>query len=155
MSSVSLHRRPHLAGLASREPTLHERASAALHQSLLDRRLASGAETADDRALTVRAWQITRLPSRRRLAASIVAVVEEADHPHRGRGSIGLCTEEVHVAKTELLRLAARLIDPQPTRPRGVALVRQLLTDGAGPLYSPCGNDELWRRARAANDALD
>lgn len=137
-------------------PPLGARARARLHHVALDRRLADGATTADDRELTVRAWQITRPSARERLAAALDRVLTEASRPHPRLGTpVPICHEEVEVSRGEIVRLAARLRDPRPVHPRGVALLRGLLTDGTGPLYVWCPNDELYRRLRRASFALD
>lgn len=52
-------------------------------------------------------------------------------------------------------RAAGRLASPrgeQPDDPSGVrpALTTRLLTDGGGPLYLPCSNDDLAMAARRA-----
>ncbi len=137
-------------------PAARARAVASMRRLALDRRLAEGAAIADDPALTARAWQITRLAARRRLASSLVGLLREVDRPMRARGAIvPICRAEVDVARDEIVLLAERLRDPRPVRPRGVALVRRLLTDGCGPLYVASPNDELWRQLRRAMTALD
>lgn len=139
-------------------PALRARALAQLRQTALDQRLADGESCASDRELTARAWQITRPAARKRLASALDAVRAEAkrSRPQRQRGAVvPICRAEVEVARDELERLAERLRDPRPVRPRGVALARLLLSDGNGPLYVPSPNDELWRRLRRANVALD
>jgi hypothetical protein len=165
MSSTSLatpYREPHDDPLqASRRaatpaPVLPARALATLRHSALDRRLAAGAETTADRQLTARAWQITRRSARARVAAALDAILIDAERPRPEQGArVRVCREEVEVARPEIVRLAERLRDRRPVRPRGVALVRQLLADGAGPLYSASPNDELWRHVRRAVAALD
>ena len=136
-------------------PALRARALACLHQAALDRRLAKGAGTAGDRALTARAWQIARERARasRPRSAAILIDVDRPRPPLSAR--VSPCRDEVRVACGEIRRVAARLRDPSPVRPRGVALVRCLLTDGTGPLYVPSANDELYRQIRRAAAALD
>ena len=137
-------------------PALRARALACLHQAALDRRLAKGAGTAGDRALTARAWQITRASARESLAATLDAILIDVDRPRPPLSArVSPCRDEVRVACGEIRRVAARLRDPSPVRPRGVALVRCLLTDGTGPLYVPSANDELYRQIRRAAAALD
>jgi hypothetical protein len=141
---------------ATRAPALRSRALATLRHAELDRRLADGADTTDDRELIVRAWQITRPSARERLATALDAILTDAERPRRARGtSVPICREEVAVARDEIVRLVERLRDQRPVRPRGVALARRLLTDGTGPLYVACANDELWRRLHRAAAALD
>ena len=142
--------------VATRPPALRARGLATLRHAALDRRLADGADTTDDRELIVRAWQITRRSAREQLATALDAILIDAERPRRARGArVPVCREEVEVARGEILRLVERLRDLQPVRPRGVALARRLLTDGTGPLYVTSANDELWRRLHRAAAALD
>jgi hypothetical protein len=142
-----------LAGLPV--PALGPRALATLRHSVLDRRLADGESTTHARELTVRAWQITRPGARERLATALDAILLEAERPREGRSAaVRVCREEVDVSRSEIIRLAARLREARPVQPRGVALLRGLLTDGTGPLYVWCPNDELYRRLRRAALAL-
>jgi hypothetical protein len=162
MPLATPHRRPlddsAAAGrrVATPAPVLTARALATLRHFALDRRLAAGADTADDRQLTARAWQITRASARERIATALDAILIDAKRPRPEQGvTVRVCREEVEVARDEILRLAERLRDRRPVRPRGVALARQLLADGAGPLYVASPNDELWRHVRRAAAALD
>jgi hypothetical protein len=139
----------------ARAPALHARAHASLHHAALDRRLADGANTTDQRELTVRAWQITRPRARERLGTALEAILINAERPHPERDGAVPCREEVEVARGETLRLVERLRDPRPVRPRGVALARRLLADETGPLHVASPNDELWRHVRRAAAALD
>jgi hypothetical protein len=132
-------------------PALTARALARLRHAALDRRLADGTDTTDHRELTVRAWQITRARERQRVATALEAILIDAERPRpKRREALRICREEVEVARAEMLHLAERLRDPRPVRPRGVALVRRLLTDETGPLYVASPNDELWRQVRRA-----
>jgi hypothetical protein len=145
------HERPNEAAA----PALGSRALATLRQAALDRRLAEGESSTDDRELIARAWQITRPGSRERLANAIEAVLVQADNPRDGRSAaVRVCREEVDMARGEIARLAIRLRKPLLVRPRGVALIRGLLTDGTGPLYVWHPYDELYRRVRRAALAL-
>jgi hypothetical protein len=42
-----------------------------------------------------------------------------------------------------LAELASRLLEPGPVPVAGVAMVTELLADGAGPLYRDAGHDDL------------
>jgi hypothetical protein len=63
--------------------------------------------------------------------------------------------EAVAESCDELGLLAARLLAPAPVEARGVAQVRLLLSDGAGPLYWARRPGELRRRVREAREALE
>jgi hypothetical protein len=140
---------------ATPTPALRARALASLRNAALDPRLADGADITD-RALTARAWQITRPNARERLATALDAILLNAERPRPEHdATFRICREEVEVARGEIVRLVERLRDPRPVRPRGVALARRVLTDRTGPLYVTSANDELWRRLRRAAAALD
>ena len=141
---------------ATRAPWWAARALATVRHAALDRRLADGADTADHRQLTARAWQITRASACQRLATALDTILIDAERsgPERS-GSLRICREEVEVARGEIRRLSERLRDPRPVRPRGVALARRLLSDRTGPLHVASANDELYRQLRRATVALD
>ncbi|MGO9791093.1 MAG: hypothetical protein ACLP8S_16825 [Solirubrobacteraceae bacterium] len=135
---------------------LGPRLLATVRQAELDRRIADGADTSDDRELAVRAWQIPRAHARPRLASALDTILLDAERstPAR-RWSVRVCRQEVEVARGEIQRLAERLRDPRPVRPCGVALTRRVLSDGTGPLYATSANDELYRQLHRALSALD
>jgi hypothetical protein len=62
---------------------------------------------------------------------------------------------QVMGARIDLERLAARLADGRPVEERGVALTRELLADGAGPLYWYASSEDLGARVRHALTALE
>jgi hypothetical protein len=68
---------------------------------------------------------------------------------------VPLAREDVLAARTELLRLAARLREPARVSPRGVALTRALLMEPDSPLYRPEGRGSVWALAHGASEALD
>ena len=55
----------------------------------------------------------------------------------------------------EISRLAARLDSPAPVAPRGLALSRQLVTDGAGPLHYAVDHEQLRLACQQALIALE
>lgn len=135
-------------------PALARRLRAWLRQDALERRLLDG--EAGDGLLGARTWQLTRPRACERIAGTLDAVLAEAAAPPVWHGAaVPVRGEEVAVARDELVRIAERLRDPRPVRPRGVVMLRRLLRDGNGPLYAPSANDELWRRLRRAAIALD
>ena len=73
--------------------------------------------------------------------------------PRRSRGAASpIARASVRACRPQLLALAARLFDvSKPASARGVLLVEQLLTDGAGPLY---GRGDARRLLTAANRIL-
>lgn len=114
--------------------------------------------------------------------AAIERTLEEAEHPRRALSpAVPLQRSTVLAARVPLTRLAADLAGDdreslsgtrgfvstrETTRgsmdgmtaegyaPRGVALIRRLLTDGDSPLYTPYPAGELELAVRHANTAL-
>jgi hypothetical protein len=97
-------------------------------------------------------------PRRRaRLASALEAAVEKAEHPAPAVSSaVPVRRTAVRGARSELLDLAERLRQPRPVDPAGVRLARELLTDGASPLYVGNGDTvQLREWARHALRTLD
>jgi hypothetical protein len=81
-------------------------------------------------------------------------VLKDAEEPgYRLTSAVPVQLREVRSARLVLSDLVAALDSESTVQPRGVALVRGLLTDGHSPLYAPLGEgalDQAARRARAA-----
>jgi hypothetical protein len=60
----------------------------------------------------------------------------------------------VAVNTTELRALAIRLRGASPVRAPGIAILRRLLTDGTGPVYTDRVGDSLAARPRDAREAI-
>jgi hypothetical protein len=112
-----------------------DRVRARLRAAELDRRLAGGASPESSVELMLRARRLIRPRERRRLARSLRMLVRSAARPGSGVATPPLARWDVLEAAAELERLAARLDAEGPVSVRSIALVRLLLTDGAGPLY--------------------
>jgi hypothetical protein len=94
--------------------------------------------------------------ARARLAQHLEQAVARADRPNAPlSASVPVCRPAVHQARGALLDLAERLRAPRPVDPDGVRLARQLLVDGAGPLYVPVCDADLRAAALLALRALD
>ena len=103
----------------------------------LDRRLAAGEDPLGSELLIERAAQLTRPAARVDTARELERAIALADEPmHWRNGAVPVARAEVVRALPTLLRLIERLRDGLPAWPAGVAAVRQLLTDGNGPLYA-------------------
>jgi hypothetical protein len=100
-------------------------------------------------------WRLSRQMRRRlRYAESLERAVDRAHRPRGLSAAIPVSPEAWGAAQGPMLDLAERLRQPRPVAPAGLARVRTLLTDGAGPLY--CGPPgELHVAARNALDALE
>ncbi|MGZ4270386.1 MAG: hypothetical protein ACXVFN_20525 [Solirubrobacteraceae bacterium] len=103
-----------------------------------------------------RQLRLASLHARTRLAEHIEEAVDRADRPHSPfSASVPVCREAVDEARAALLDLAERLRAPRPVDPEGVRLARELLVDGAGPLYVPAWRGALNAAALRALRALD
>jgi hypothetical protein len=122
----------------------------------LDRRLAQGTSPNATALLAIHAERITGPRGRARVAEGLARARRDAHAAHSGfSAAIPPHASEVRAARTVLETLERRLLAPEPVTPRGVALLRVLLTDGAGPLYRPGEPGVLGSDLRAAAAALE
>ena len=101
-----------------------------------------------------RCSELTSVDARERLAATITRI-ERAAAPSVLPGSAPINRGAVRIHRDELDAIVDRLLRPEPVSARGVLLVRGLLTDPAGPLFSTERAAELGDRLRQASNALD
>ena len=133
---------------------LRERLSLRLQARKLDRALADGASPEDSTQLARRAAALVRADTRTELAASLRQLT-------RGNGCttlgnrVGALPARASEARRDLERLSTRLLDPGPVDPRGVALTKELLTDGLGPLFWMESDEDLGARLRMVLEALE
>jgi hypothetical protein len=122
----------------------------------LDAQLADGVSPLRDAALALRARQLVSRQSRERLAAGLEGLVRKAEWPPLPRGvAIPLVRRQILEARTGLLGLAACLRAERPLYARGMALVSDLLTYGAGRAISPCADSSLRDAVHAVAEARD
>jgi hypothetical protein len=131
-----------------------ERVTARLRAKGLDTELARGAAPTRA-ALALRAQDLGERQTRERLSRSVRRIVDDA-RTDRPRSIARVPTErsEVLAAAWELDRIAETLLTPGPVAASGVAQVRLLLINGAGPLYSRDAPGGLRAAATRALDAL-
>jgi hypothetical protein len=131
-----------------------ERVTARLRANGLDTELARGAAPTRA-ALALRAQDLGELRIRDRLGRSVRQILDDArtDGP-RSIARVPTQRSEVLAAAWELNRIAETLLTPGPVAASGVAQVRLLLTNGAGPLYSRDAPGRLRAAATCALDAL-
>ena len=140
--------------LRSRAPLLL-RARVVLKRQMLDGLLAAGAEPFWGPELTLRAAQITDLPSRRALADGFARAVCEAHALPRWSCTAPIDRPAVRGATPELRALAASLTLEASAAAQGVALASQLLRNPCSPLYRPGDEHALRMGAEIARRALD
>jgi hypothetical protein len=108
------------------------------------------------RLRAVREARMVSTQGRARLAQHLEEAVARAGHPSGPFSArVPICTPAVAQARGTLLDLAERLRAPRRVDPDGVRLARQLLVDGAGPLYAPIRDTDLRAAALQALQALD
>jgi hypothetical protein len=131
----------------------------------LDRALAQGASPEASARLAARAAQLTSTRFRRDLAASLRRILVAAGPPalpvpaHAPLGSarglrVPLRTARISRCAPVLSEVASRLLEPGPVPVCGVAMVAQLLADGAGPLYREAARYDLGAIVERAANAL-
>jgi hypothetical protein len=115
-----------------------------VRRSGLDRRIAEGTDPCHSTALARRAAQLTSNRSRARLAEEIERVLAPSARPAAGSSSaLRADAIEVAAAADRLIEIRGLLRSRAPIYARGVAMLRCLLRDGGGPLYSPARRDAL------------
>ena len=131
-----------------------ERVAARLSANRLDTELARGAAPTRA-ALALRAQDLGERRTRERLGRSIRRILDDArrDRPP-SIARVPTQRSEVLAAAWELDRIAETLLTPGPVAASGVAQVRLLLINGAGPLYTRDAPDGLRSAATRALDAL-
>jgi hypothetical protein len=129
---------------AFRRPRPVARLLAALGRARLDGALAVGADPCESLALAHRAARLTSDRSRRRLAKEIDGVISAAARPTTGLSSAApVDAREVAAAAPRLIEIRELLRSRLPVYAKGVAMLRRLLRDGGGPLYSPAWQGAL------------
>jgi hypothetical protein len=94
--------------------------------------------------------------ARQRLAKGLENAVARAEQGYVPfSAAVPVPRDAAGEARGALLDLAERLRAPRPAHPDGVLLARELLLDGAGPLYAPEGPGALHEAALRALWAMD
>jgi hypothetical protein len=122
----------------------------------LDRELAAGVSPRAYEALAFRARLITGRRSRASVATGLAGVLRSADDTAAGfTAAIPPAHSEVLAARTVIEAVGRRLRAREPLTARGMAMLRELLTEPASPLYRPEEPGALASRLRAAAAALE
>lgn len=119
-----------------------------------DRMLAVGVVPSEGSALSVHEYRLTSVPERESIARSLRRCVHDAQDRRAPLASrIPLHTPNITAAEEMIDKITLRLHSPQPVNARGMARLRQVLSDGAGPFYR-YGRGDLNGRLGAALAAL-
>lgn len=130
------------------------RVTARLRANRLDTQLAHGAASTSV-ALALRAEDLGDPRIRERLGRSVLRILDDArTGRRRSIARVSMQRSEVLAAAWELNRIAETLLAPGPVAASGVAQVRLMLINGAGPLYTREGPAGLRPAAARALDAL-
>jgi hypothetical protein len=120
--------------------------SARLRGPWLDRELAAGVEPWHSPVHSARSLQITSQRARNSLADSLETLFVRAQRPARSPGwsaAVPVDRDAVLAARQALEWLAERLRDGAPIGTRGVAELRDVISDGSGPFYGALTGDTL------------
>jgi hypothetical protein len=135
----------------------HLRLLARLGGSWIDTNLAAGTPSWHSPLYVTRSLRLTSDRHRRDLARSLDRLIEHAERPP-GRfmtATLPPVREQVREAMPLILEIASRLRSGEPIEARGIALLTTLLSDGAGPCYTPARPGALATALQALPRALD
>jgi hypothetical protein len=146
--------RPDTARRGHTRPSIRACVTARLRAARFDRALAVGVPAPAGSALAVHAARLTAVAERHAVARALRRAVRDATDTHPTRtGRMPMHRANIAAAQALIDEVTRRLHAHHPVSPRGMARLRQLLSDGAGPLYRHgCG--DLAGRLSAALAAL-
>lgn len=122
----------------------------------LDRELAAGVSPGTSEVLALRARTITGRRSRANVARGLATALRSAGDTAPGfTAAVPPARREVLAARTVIEAMERRLRAPEPVAVRGMAMLRELLTEPVSPLYRPDEPGALGSRLRAAAAALE
>lgn len=122
----------------------------------LDRQLATGASADGSALLAMRAEKITRPRARRCVADGLARAVNHARDGVPGfTAAVRPNGQEVLSSQVVISTLERRLRSDEDLRANGLAMLQQLLTEPASPLYLPADPGALGSYLRAAAAALE
>lgn len=135
-------------------PSMAARLTARLRAGHLDRLIAVGVPAPMNSAQAAHEARLTSAAERAAIARSLRSTVADA----HGRGVLLSSRLPLHVpnitaAEEVIEAVTLRLHSPRPVNARGMARLRQILSDGTGPLYR-YGRGDLHGRLGAALAAL-
>lgn len=131
-----------------------ERVVASGYAAPLDAQLAAGASPESGRLIALRARALVAPARRQRLASDWDHLVTVA----RGRPAtahVSLRRDRIVAAEADIRELQRSLRVSAPVPARGVAIARNLLADGAGPVYNRNSPVSLRAAVREAIEYLD
>ena len=135
-------------------PSIASRVAARLRAGRLDRLISVGVPAPAGSAQAAHEARLVSTAEREAIARSLRTALADA----RGRGLLWSSRVPLHVpnitAAADMIdAVTLRLHSPQPVSARGMARLRQILSDGTGPMYR-YGRGDLRGRVGAALAAL-
>jgi hypothetical protein len=123
----------------------------------LDRRIACGDRCDSTDLLAIRASQLTHPRTRHQTARGLRRIVGYADRLGSRPNFSAVMIERAAViaGRQAILGLAERLDGAAQVSPRGVALARQLLSDGLSPLFNRHAERSVIQAIWEVEDALE
>ena len=139
---------------AGPRPSLTARLTARIRADRLDRLIAVGVPAPGGSALAAHEARLESTAEREAIARSLRTALADA----RGRGlllssRVPLHNANITAAEDLIDAVTLRLHSPRPVNARGMARLRQILSDGTGPFYR-YGRGDLRGRLGAALAAL-
>jgi hypothetical protein len=140
----------HFPGEASPRASLLTRLTARLRAGQFDQMLAVGVSAPEGSPIAAHAARLTTIQEREAIARSLRNSLNDA---RRGdpvfSSRVPLHCDNILAAEDLIDAVTLRLHSPRPVSPRGMARLRRLLSDGAGPMYR-YGRGDLAGRLGAA-----
>ena len=145
---------PDTARCGHTRPSVRARLTARLRAARFDRALAVGVPAPAGSALAAHAARLTSVAERHTVARALRRAVRDAtDTRATQTGRVPMHRANIASAEALIAQVALRLQVPHPVNARGMARLRQLLSDGTGPLYH-YGSGDLAARLGAVLAAL-
>ena len=145
---------PDTARRGQARPSVRAHMTARLRAARFDRALAVGVPAPAGSALAAHAARLTSVAERHAVARALRRAVCDAKDTRATRsGRVPMHRANIASAEALIDEVTLRLHAPHPVSARGMARLRQLLSDGTGPLYR-YGRGDLAGRLDAVLAAL-
>src|SRR6478735_7683686 len=145
---------PDTARRGQARPSVPARVTARLRAARFDRALAVGVPAPAGSALAAHAARLTSVAERHTVARALRRAVRDATDTRTTRsGRVPMHRANIAAAQALIDEVTRRLHAPDPVNTRGMARLRQLLSNGTSPLYRH-GRGDLAGRLSAALAAL-
>ena len=138
------------------KPTLEDRVIARMLARSLDRELAAGVSAWVSGAHAARSGQLTADRTRHAVANDLDRLIKRAAAPaSRLQITAVPCRDQVRQATDMMRAIAARLRSADPLDARGIACLRTLMCDPAGPFRTPGRAGALTVALREVSELLE